>query len=543
MSDTDVKRTALRGRPLLLWLGAAAVLAVALYWWGRGNPASRPNVLIITIDTFRADHLNREDTPALLDLADRGVRFMRARTPVPLTLPAHATLLSGVLPARHGIRDNTAPRLPDRAARGYALLAESFADAGYDTAAFVAASVLDKRYGLDAGFHEYHQPGGTRAGAPSFSWFRAATQLRRFRQWFNARPTDRPFFAWVHLWDPHAPYRPHPGDPRRPYATEAHQPAAQRYRGEVRRVDAAVERLLARIDADTTIVVVTADHGESLGEHGEDTHGYVAYGATMDVPLLLAGPGIEHGARGDPVSLEDVAPTLRRLADLPEQASDGFDLLESKGGAGAGRVVCGESLYANRLYAWAQQSVATDGRFSLVDGGRRLELFDCRADPGETAPLANLEEHAAFERLDRALRRYRAMVPGRAGAANEAGSDIGLAGSPSPYGSIRRAQSEFLKAAQNRTLRDVPGGFADIKLLARMDGAIAARAAALVEGLLPAVMELRRRDRTNPAPCLAQGRALCLVLRRRREAVEALREAIRRGYDSPPVRKLLEACR
>jgi len=533
----------LGGRPLLLLLAVAGLctLAAWLSWGGRGRRGPRPSVLVVTIDTLRADAATPEDMPALRELAAAGLFAPRARTPAPLTLPAHVTLFSGLLPPRHGVRDNTAPPLPPREERDYELLAEGFTGAGYDTAAFVAASVMDERYGLDAGFRTYRQPAATQPGKPSFRAFAAEEQVRRFANWYEARRADRPFFAWVHLWDPHAPYAPYDGDERRPVRTEPQDPAPARYRGEVRRADAALESLLALVDRGSTVVLVTSDHGEGLGEHGEKTHGHLVYGATMDVPLVLAGPGVGTGVVDRPVSLEDVAPTLRALAGLRPRGGDGRSLLGPE--PAAARVLCGESLYANRLYGWAQQSVATDGRYTLVDGGPRFELFDRAADPDETAPLPDLREHAEFERLDRALRAYR-----RLGEGGRGGADVALAGSP--YGSVRRNVRTFLKPAENRRRRDVATGFDDIALLARMDGLIAAHGPApsaidarqAVRRLLPAIEDLRRRDERNPAPCLAQGRALALVLDRPDAAVEALREAVRRGYDTPGVRKLIAVC-
>ncbi|MFI5401422.1 MAG: sulfatase, partial [Planctomycetota bacterium] len=336
-------------------------------------------MLIITVDTLRADALVPDDAPALLDAARRGIRFVRARTPAPLTLPAHATILTGVLPPVHGIRDNTAAPIPGPDARPFPLLAEEFRAAGYATAAFVASGVLDPRYKLDQGFDTYRHPAGPAPGAPSFPELDAKEQVERVRDWIRSRPAGKPFFLWVHLWDPHAPYRPYDGDERRA-GTDAGDPDALRYKGEVRRTDAAIEELLKAVDPGTTIVVIAADHGESLGEHGEATHGLLCHGATLDVPLLLFGPGVPAGRTEERVAgLEDIAPTLRRLCELDARAGDGFDLLSLP----EERVAVGESLAAHRLYRWAQQSSAFDGRFALLDGGPRVELYDRAEDPVE----------------------------------------------------------------------------------------------------------------------------------------------------------------
>jgi len=492
------------------------------------QPASPPpSVVIVTIDTLRADALRSADMPELLALAARGQRFS-ARTPVPLTLPAHATLFSGLDPAGHGIRDNTSPALAAADARAFTLLAEEFSDAGYATAAFVASSVLDPRYRLDAGFDEYRHPAAPQAGAPTFHALMAEEQIARFETWIAARPKDRPFLAWIHIWEPHAPYEPYDGDERRA-GTAAADAAPLRYRGETRRADAALERMLHAIDAETTVIVVTSDHGESLGEHGEATHGYLCHGSTMQIPLVLAGPGVPTGTETAPASLTDVAPTLRRLCGLDPRDGDGHDLLALP----EARVLVGESLYAYRLYRWAQQSVAYDGRYALVDGGPTLQLFDLESDPGEVAPLDEPARHSRFPALARALVRYRA----RRGAGREG---TPLSAAPLYYGASRIAGTDFLKPGENRLLLDVAANLKAVALLNQGEDAVGARRPAQVEALVPRLMALAERDARNPAPCLLIGRARLLVLKRPAEAATDLEEAIRRGYDSRDVYRLLE---
>jgi arylsulfatase A-like enzyme len=515
-------RAARRGR-LFFGLALAALLVAG---WLLMRPGPAPNVLLITIDTMREDAL--AEAPALLDLARRGTHFPRVRTPAPLTLPAHATILSGLDPPGHGLRDNTAPPLPAREARPFSLLAEEFRESGYATAAFVASAVLDPRYRLDAGFDEYRHPPAQRAGAPGFLALAAEEQVTRVLDWLEARPRDRPFFVWVHLWEPHAPYEAFVGDERRAGTAET-DPTDERYRGEVRRADAAVEALLTRIDLETTVVAVTSDHGESLGEHREPAHGFLCYGATMDVPCVLAGPGVTAGRTVDRLgALADLAPTLRRLAGLAARPGDGLDLFDLP----ESRVAAGESLYANRLYRWAQQSVAYDGRWTLVDGGPRLELFDRGADPGERQPLPDPESHARFEALDRALQEYRARKRFGEPAAS-------LAAAPTYYGSNRLALGDFLKPPENRQLPDVVAMLPADELLGRFRAAIAARATTLVRQLLARIEVLEAQDPANPAPALARGRALLLALGGPAAAAAAIEEAVRRGYDAPDVLRLL----
>jgi len=524
VSTPDHQGAAPRGRPFL-WIALAAAAALA---WVILKPPSPRSVLVITIDTLRADALDPEDAPAILEAAGRGTRFRKARTPAPLTLPAHATILTGVLPPVHGIRDNTAAPIPDPDARPFSLLAEEFRAAGYATAAFVASGVLDPRYRLDQGFDTYRHPPEPAPGAPSFPELEAGEQVKRVREWMGTRPKERPFFAWVHLWDPHAPYLPYDGDERRS-GTDAGDPDALRYKGEVRRVDAAVEELLKLVDA-KTIVVIAADHGESLGEHGERTHGQLCYGATMDVPLVLVGPGVPPGREEERVAgLEDIAPTLRTLCRLPARSGDGLDLFSLP----EERVAVGESLQAHRLYRWAQQSVAFDGRFSLLDGGPRIELYDCEKDPGERSPLDEPEGDPAFERLDRALQAYRDRR-GPAGRGTE------LPAAPVYYGIPFVPQADFLPVAENRALRDVRSSLPEAALLERATAAIAMGGHELVRAFLEPLQELERDDPANPAPSLVRGRALLLALGDAKGAVAALEEAVRRGYDSPDVDRLLE---
>ncbi len=251
-----------------------------------GRPAPRigelkgANLLLITIDTLRQDRVgvygNRDGlTPRVDRLAARGIRYTHAFSTAPLTLPAHASIMTGLSPRRHGIHNNTRFRLAD----GLPTLASVAHDAGYRTGAFVGAFVLDGRFGLNRGFDEYDDrlPSGDRAGF-HFAERVAADVGARAGNWIlQPANTPAPFFAWVHLFDPHAPYN----------APAAHQSRHAPYDAEVAYADDMLGRLLDRLEAahllDRTLVVVTADHGESLGEHGETTHGLFAYNATLAV--------------------------------------------------------------------------------------------------------------------------------------------------------------------------------------------------------------------------------------------------------------------
>jgi len=523
----------LRDRHFFMRLLPGLAVAAAIWWGLGGAERERPDVLVVTVDTLRADALADPGTHAFRGLAARGTRFAKARTVAPLTLPAHISLFTGLAPCDHGVRDNTAAPLPPRGRRSYTLLAEEFADAGYATAAFVAAGVLHARYGIDAGFSTYRSPPDPSPGDPRFPCLDGEEQVERLRRFLDDRPAGRPWFAWVHLWEPHEPYESWAGDDRRD-GTEDSDPPAERYRGEVRRSDALLERILSLVDPERTLVIVTSDHGESLGEHDEPSHGVLCYGATMDIPLLVAGPGIPAGREVEtPCSLLDVAPTVRRLCRLATRETGGADLFSLP----SGRILCGESLYGHRLYTWAQQSVATDGRFTLIDGGARLELFDRSIDPGELTPLPEPLSHPSYEAFDRALGAYRARGPRASEGAETAAPE-------SPYGSVRRPEREYLRPAENRLLPDARERLPrTMPVLQAMAVAIAARDRAMVARLMDALERIEAEELGNPAPSLERGRALLLVLGDGGGAVGALEEAIRRGYRSPDLDRLLEAAR
>ncbi|HEY2830715.1 MAG TPA: sulfatase-like hydrolase/transferase [Thermoanaerobaculia bacterium] len=343
---------------------------------------ARPNVLLITLDTFRADRIT-SNTPNLQKLAAESVRFTNADSPVPLTLPAHCSILSGVLPLHHGVRNNGGNPFPaDRET-----LATLFAKAGYRTGAFVSSFVLDHRFGLQRGFDRYDDeiPRDATAEANTLEAERRGdVTVDRALAWLSeAAAASPPFFAWVHLYDAHAPYAPPP-------------PYPQTYDGEIAFVDAQVGRLLAAIDRKNTIVLIAGDHGESLGEHGELTHGLLVYEATLHIPMLLAAPDAEGHEVKTPVSSIDIAPTLAQLAGLKLNRADGI-ALPLKGEPE------GEDLYAESQYpttfGWSALSAIRRGASKLISN---RELYDLDRDPNEkTNVLAN--DRRTFRALDTAM--------------------------------------------------------------------------------------------------------------------------------------------
>ncbi|MHB8056035.1 MAG: sulfatase, partial [Candidatus Aminicenantales bacterium] len=266
----------------------------------------RPNILLVTIDTLRADHLGcygwkTAQTPAIDALAARGVLFTRAFAHNPSTLPSHTNILLGLTPNAHGVHENSNFIVRDE----FLTLAEWLKTQGYATGAFIGAFPLDSRFGLGQGFDVYDDNYGSQDPMDlAFVERKGDVVVGRAVEWL--RHQSGPWFAWVHLFDPHQPYAPpepfksrYPGDP---------------YDGEIAFADSALEKLFDFLKeqklADKTAVVLTADHGESLGEHGESTHGYFAYNATLHVPLILAVPGLLPSRSGENVCHIDIFPTV-----------------------------------------------------------------------------------------------------------------------------------------------------------------------------------------------------------------------------------------
>jgi arylsulfatase A-like enzyme/Flp pilus assembly protein TadD len=317
------------------------------------------NVLLITLDTFRADRLGPL-TPALAKLARDGAAFTNADSPVPLTLPAHSSLLSGVLPPHHGLRNNGAGSFPaERETLATALSAK-----GYRTGAFVSSFVLDRRFGLNRGFDVYDDEVARdpTQGANLEAERRGGETVDRALSWLG-QADARPFFAWVHLYDAHAPYAPPAPYPRT-------------YDGEIAYVDAQVARLLGAIDRGNTIVAVVGDHGESLGEHGELTHGLLLYEATLHVPLIVAAPEAKARTIAQAVSTVDLAPTLAALAGAALPNADGHDLFAKPS----------EDIYAETEYpaqfGWSDLTSLRRGDWKLIRAPQP-EVYDLGHDPGE----------------------------------------------------------------------------------------------------------------------------------------------------------------
>jgi arylsulfatase A-like enzyme len=369
---------------------AAAVIAVPPSGTAAaaGAGGAAPNVLLVTIDTLRADHVGAygyagAETRTIDRLAREGVRLADAVVQVPQTRPSHACIMTGRLPYEHGIRDNYSPPLPP----ALPTLASVLAGRGWDTAGFVGAYPVSRPSGLDRGFALYDDP-----FAAGDSTTREARTERRAKEvvdkalvWL-AKPRAKPFFAWVHLFDPHAPY-----EAPAPYGARF---AKRPYDGEVAYADAQLGRLIAWLDAQglrgRSLVVVTSDHGEGLGEHGEDEHMFFVYDSTLKVPLVMSWPGqLPAGVvvDGQFRSIDLMATVLELLGVAPPQTSGSSraGVLRS-GGRIRDSESYAESLYAQLHFGYAPLRALRGDGWKLIDAPR-AELYRVADDPGETRNL------------------------------------------------------------------------------------------------------------------------------------------------------------
>jgi arylsulfatase A-like enzyme/Flp pilus assembly protein TadD len=383
------------------------------------------NVLLVTIDTLRQDRVDAYGTsagltPTLDGLSANGIRYAHAFSHVPMTLPAHTSIMTGLTPLHHGVRNNTAFRLDDR----IPTLAERMKAAGYRTGAFVGAFVLDGRFGLARGFDEYDDrlPHTDRTSF-AFAERRADEVLRRAQAWIlgppppappaaaavpaqPARPAQpapsappalgAPWFAWVHLFDPHAPYA----------APMEYRAGRTPYDAEVAYADAMLGRLIDTLRAahvlDRTLIIVTGDHGESLGEHGERTHGLFAYQSTVAVPLIISGPAVAPGVVETPAAHDDIVPTIIDLVGAtPPDRVDGQSLARP---TAPDRPIYIEALDAYLTRGWAPLQAVVRSGWKFIDLPD-AELYDLTSDGAEQQSRPLSDPHAAP--LEGILRKWR----------------------------------------------------------------------------------------------------------------------------------------
>ena len=387
-------------RPLARGAAAFAFL-LAFAASGCDRFGAPSGIVLITIDTCRADRIgcyspDAPETPAIDRVAREGVLFSQASTSAPLTLPAHCTILTGLYPDRHTVRDNGAGRLPDRAKT----IAEILQDEGWSTGAFLAAVPLERRYGTAQGFDRYDDEwidssgGGDLLNRLHRDQRTADEVVDECLPWIReALRRKDPFFAWVHFFDPHVPY-----EPPSPFAERY---GAASYEGEVAFVDAQIGRLLDGLEEarDRCVVVVTADHGESLDEHDESTHGFFLYEPTVQVPWVMSGPGLPHGVRVDePVSVVQIMPTLLDHFGLPiPEGLDGTSVLDlARGGEAEPTLIYAESLFPRFNFGWSGMRSVRKGRWKYVEAPRP-ELYDLGSDPRELHNLVGARTDIARE--------------------------------------------------------------------------------------------------------------------------------------------------
>jgi arylsulfatase A-like enzyme/tetratricopeptide (TPR) repeat protein len=377
--------------------------------------APERNVVVITLDTTRADHLGcygyrRDTTPRLDALATEGTLFESCLTPVPITLPSHATIFTGTYPPHHGVRDNAGFELPDHVTT----LAEVLAARGYLTAAFIGAFPLDSRFRLDQGFQLYDDrlapPSGDPRGlAPADQLFFKERKADEVTQaalaWLDRKP-DGPFFVWLHYFDPHMP-------------CNAPEPFSQLftdspYDAEIAFADDSIGRFLDALRSDglidRTVIVVVGDHGEGLGDHGELTHGLTIYDSVLRVPLIVRAPGSPSGRVRDTVRTVDLMPTICELVgvECPSEVQGASLAMLLAGGPPLELEAYSETVRGRLQYGWSPVFGLTQGEWKYI-AAPAPELYRVASDPGETANLID-EEPAVARRLEARLASLRETI-------------------------------------------------------------------------------------------------------------------------------------
>ena len=397
----------------IFWLALFFFSAIGMQ--AKSAPADGCNLLLITLDTTRADRLGcygfaAAQTPNLDALAKNGVRFANGYTPVPLTLPAHCSLFTGQTPLGHGVRNNASYML----AAAQATMAERLKQKGYHTYAVIASYVLLAKFGLAQGFDVFDDSLNLADMTNNFSSeIRAGTVYEKFKAWF-LKSHQKKFFAWIHLYDPHLPY-----DPPAPYAQRF---VRDPYSGEIAYMDSVIGRILADLKEKNilhrTLVVVAGDHGEDLGEHREYGHGIFCYEQSLRVPLIVSAPSLlAPRVVSERVNLIDVLPTLCDLLGLskkPETQGESFLNLLKGGAEKRERDLYFESLYSQDEMGWAPLTGILSGPFKYIHLPE-AELYDLSRDPAETDNLF-FKKNIQARNLNRKLQALMLRLAGKGGS-------------------------------------------------------------------------------------------------------------------------------
>ena len=497
------------------WPTLIVLLAIASGQSRGVDAAPAPSLLLITIDTLRADHLGAygrrsAETPNLDSLASSGLLVENAFTHSPVTLSSHAALLTGRLPFQTGVRSNSLYRLPD----DETTLAETLRGRGYRTAAFVSAAALDHRFGLGQGFEIYNDEMNPTEGGQLIAERGAREVVSAALAWLDD-VGESPFFLWVHLFDPHHPY-----SPPEPFRSRF---ADSPYDGEIAYSDHQIGRLLVPVDLANTLVVATADHGESLGQHGEQTHGIFVYDATLRVPLILAGPGISRGARmkEGPVGLVDVVPTvLEKLGVERRPELAGKDVLRE----GPSDLLYAETYMTRDFYNWSPLRALRSRRAKFIEAPQS-ELYDLASDPGETKNLVEERQRTARQLSER-LADYVAADDARDTSFQP---DAKLLSELQSLGYVGGGVPANPRPAEDLRLPDPKD---KIGIVTDLDDAISLFGVKRFEEAAAKLGEILRVDPTNFLASHYLGETL-FELSSPRQAIEAYQRAIEQGNETP----------
>ena len=516
----------IRRRQVGLVVCGLAALGIGLFGWRAVASARRANVLFITLDTTRADRLGCYGyapalTPTLDALAAKGVLFEHAYTPAPLTLPSHASMMTGLYPPEHGLITNGRGCLDEK----IPALAEIFRDAGYDTAAFVGSFVLHSKFGLQRGFDVYdddmtntrptehglhRQRDGARVVDATLTW------LQEHRK--------RPFFCWVHLYDAHVPYVPH-GDEFGDRFKD------QPYDGEIAYVDRQIGRLVKHLQSnrlsEQTLIVVVGDHGEGLGEHDEAEHGLTLYNSVLHIPWIWAGPGASAAGMRvpQPVSLVDLRPTLLEAVGLRDSDPiSGRSLLAALSGGEIAAASCYAATDDPLLeHGWSPLRSLTTSTWKFIRTPA-VELYDLSADPQEARNLA-ADRPEQVRDLDEQLAAHEQALTIRAAATVQLSSRERQA--LASLGYLGGKNSSPPPAAEAKQLPDV-------KRMLPIHNKVEAAHRLLLNGDAPSA-EARLRELVREAPdYLLTQRYLAAALKKQTKLVESreiLEDVLQRDPD------------